>query len=369
MTELIEMNDFASEPEALRISITKAVERVLDSGWFVLGPEVESFEAAWATQCGTSYAVGVANGMDAIELMLRGQDIGPGDEVITTTMTAFATVLGIRRAGATPVLADIDPTTGLMSLESATRCLSKDTRAVLTVHLDGQIREMAEWISFCRQNDITLLEDGAQAHGAHDLGQVAGSFGKAAAFSFYPTKNLGAVGDAGAVVTSDYDLAERLKVLRNYGQSERYHHVEEGLNSRLDELQAAILLERLKFFPTFTARRRSIAMRYMAEINNEWVTLPEPPKQSEAHVYHLFVLRTDKRDQLQTHLRAAGINVNIHYPVPVHMQPPCQDLRRDPAGLRASEKYANQCISIPCHPQMNEEDLSRVIETVNSFRG
>lgn len=365
---MIGMNDFASEPAALREQQIRAVRAVLESGWFVLGSEVEKFEASWAEQCDAPYAVGVANGMDAIEIMLRSLSIGPGDEVITTTMSAFASVLGILRAGATPVLADIDQETGLMSLESARRCVSPSTKAILLVHLYGQLRDMNLWAQFCEETGILLLEDCAQAHLARWEGTVAGNFGRAAAFSFYPTKNLGAIGDAGAIVTSDPVIAEKSKVLRNYGQSTRYHHPELGLNSRLDEIQAAILNTRLSWLPEFTQRRQSIGSRYSREISNPAVSILTPPTEDEAHVYHLCVVKTSQRELLQAHLVKAGIQSNIHYPVPIHAQPPSKNLRRDPHGLENSETYAAQVLSLPCHPQMSDDDVASVVDAVNSYR-
>ena len=221
---MILLNDFKAEPQPLRDAMLAAVSRVFESGWYVLGKEVEAFELEWAAVCGVSRAVGVANGTDAIELAIRSLDIGPGDEVITTPMSAFATVLAIIRAGATPVLADIEAETALLSIDSARRCLSPKTRAVVLVHLYGQVRDTLAWQQFCAQHGIALVEDCAQAHLATLQGKMAGSFGRVGAYSFYPTKNLGAPGDAGALVTDDPHLAERARRLRNYGQRVRYHH-------------------------------------------------------------------------------------------------------------------------------------------------
>src|SRR2546427_7095346 len=298
---MIQINDFKAEPQALRDSMLAAVSRVLESGWYVLGSEVQAFEREWAAVCGVSHAVGVGNGTDAIEVALRSLDIGPGDEVITTPMTAFATVLAIIRAGATPVLADIEAESALLSIESAERCLSSKTKAVVVVHLYGQVRDMSTWQQFCAQHGIALVEDCAQAHLATLSGKVAGSFGRVGAYSFYPTKNLGAPGDAGALVTDDPHLAERARRLRNYGQRVRYHHQELGMNSRLDELQAAILLERLQWLEGFTARRREIARSYFEAMHNPLVRLLAPPAEWSAHGYYLFVVTCPQRHALQTH--------------------------------------------------------------------
>lgn len=364
---MILMNDFKAEPEELIQQQLAATERVLRSGWYVLGQEVKAFEASWAKRCGVSAAVGVANGMDAIEIGMRALGIGVGDEVITTPMTAFATVLAILRVGATPVLADIEPGSGLLSLASVARCISPKTRAVLLVHLYGQVPDLDKWTDFCREHNILLLEDCAQAHLAEWNGRVAGSYGAFGAYSFYPTKNLGAAGDAGALISTDAALAERAKVLRNYGQSERYHHPEVGLNSRLDELHAAMLSERLKWLDDFTEKRRAVVAQYYAQIANPQITLLDRPLQQRSHVHHLFVVLCEDRVRLSAHLTQAGIANLSHYPIPVHKQPPCAGLRVDPAGLSVVEKHAATCLSIPCHPQMSAADVAQVIEAVNAF--
>jgi dTDP-4-amino-4,6-dideoxygalactose transaminase len=365
---MILMNDFKAGPRALVDAQMRAVQRVLESGWYILGREVEEFERAWAKRCEVPFAVGVGNGMDAIEMGLRALDIGPGDEVITTPMTAFATVLAIIRSGATPVLADIKPTTALLDPESVARCISPQTRAVMLVHLYGRVANMDQWEALCRNAGIALVEDCAQAHLARWRGRMAGSFGVFGAWSFYPTKNLGAVGDAGALVTSKDTVAERVRVLRNYGQGQRYHHVELGLNSRLDEVHAAILLERLAWLDEFTERRRAVARAYYEGIDNPRVRMLVPPAEEENHVYHLFVLNVDERDQLGKHLRDSDIQTLSHYPVPIHRQPPCRDLRFDPRGLPNAERHAATCLSIPCHPQLSNADVAHVIEVINAFR-
>ena len=364
---MILMNDFKAEPAALREAMSDAARRVFDSGWYVLGPEVGAFEKAWAAACGTAHCVGVANGMDAIELALRALDIGPGDEVITTPMTAFATVLAIFRAGAIPVLADIDADSALLCPASVRRCLSARTRALVLVHLYGQMRDMPTWVDLCREANIELIEDCAQSHLACWDQQPAGSIGVAGAYSFYPTKNLGAIGDAGALVSSSDAIAQRVSRLRNYGQSERYLHPELGMNSRLDELQAALLLERLRWLDSFTTRRRHIAQAYAAALRDARVGLLAPPQQAGAHVHHLYVVLSDERAALASHLAECGVQTLIHYPVPVHRQDPCIALRRDPQGLTKAERHAEQCLSIPCHAQMSDAQVAQVIDALNSF--
>lgn len=364
---MILMNDFIAEPEAHIQAQLRAVERVIRSGWYVLGKEGVEFERLWAERCGTSHAIGVANGMDAIEIALRALDIGPGDEVITTPMTAFASVLAILRAGATPVLADIHAEDGLLDIESVRRCISADTKAILLVHLYGRVARMREWQDLCDESNIHLIEDCAQSHLAEQDGQAAGSFGIAGAYSFYPTKNLGALGDGGALVTNSAKIADKAAVLRNYGQSVRYHHPELGMNSRLDEMQAAILLARLEWLAESTQKRRDIAARYYAGFSNPAITTLRQPESSLSHAYHLFVICTQHRESLQQHMTDSGVQTLIHYPIPIHHQEKCKTLRHDPAGLQASELHANQCLSIPCHPTMSAEDVDTVIDAVNAY--
>jgi dTDP-4-amino-4,6-dideoxygalactose transaminase len=366
---MILMNDFLSEGKEVQADIEDAVADVIRSGWYVLGERNLKFAGQWAKACGVDYVVGVANGLDAIEIALRSLDIGPGDEVITTGMTAFATVLAIVRAGAVPVIGDIDPTTGLLDPASAARCLSNRTRAVIPVHLYGQLARMDEWLALCSDEGLHLIEDCAQAHLASHDGRVAGSFGVAGAYSFYPTKNLGAFGDAGALVTNDTVLAERASRIRNYGQSDRYHHVEWGMNSRLDEIQASILSVRLKYLERWTCRRQSIARRYHDELVSPHVKALAAPVDEASHVYHLFVVTCINRSGLQAHLHDGGVQTHAHYPVPAHLQPICEELKLDPQGLSNTEHHAKTCLSLPCHPQMTDEQVSRVVDLVNRYVG
>ncbi len=364
---MIPMNAFQREPESLRAKEIDAVRTVLESGWYILGSQVKAFESAWAGRAGTKHAIGVANGMDAIEIGLRCLEIGQGDEVITTPMTAFATVLAIIRAGAIPVLADIDPDTALLDRASVERCIGPKTRALLLVHLYGQVRDMDQWLDLSRRENIRLLEDCAQSHLAAARGEPCGSMGSWGAFSFYPTKNLGAIGDGGALTTNDDEVAAKATVLRNYGQSVRYHHPVLGMNSRLDEMQAAILRVRLETLGEFTKRRQEIARRYRRRINNPRIRLLAAPQSAESHVYHLFVICCDDRNRLADFLKVRGIESLIHYPIPVHLQPPCREVRTDPAGLANAERYAETCLSIPCHPQLTDDEVSEVAKALNEF--
>ena len=364
---MIRMSELASRPAAHAGADREAALRVLGSGRFVLGDEVAAFESNWATACGARWAVGVGNGMDALEISLRAMGIGRGDEVVTTAMTAFATVLAIIRAGATPVLADIESDTGLLSLASVQRCLSAKTRAILLVHLYGQVRGMDGWLRFSREHRLELVEDCAQAHLASAGGVIAGNFGRVGAYSFYPTKNLGAAGDGGAVVGSDEVIGVACRELRDYGQRSRYLHVREGLNSRLDEIQAAILNARLEWLGEATRRRQLIAARYHAGLRNPAVALLAPPESTPSHVQHLFVVRCTRRDALAGWLADAGIESAIHYPVPMHLQPALSGIRRDPQGLAVAQAHALQCLSFPCHPGLSEAESEAVIAAVNRY--
>jgi dTDP-4-amino-4,6-dideoxygalactose transaminase len=363
----VPMNDFRSEPPELLEAQLEGCRRVLHSGWWILGAEVAAFEAEWAAWLNAGAAVGVANGLDAIEIGLRALGIGAGDEVITTPMTAFATVLAILRAGATPVLADIDPGTAMLEPESVRRCISRSTRAIVLVHLYGQIGPIHQLRQLADEGGIHLIEDCAQAHGARLQDRSAGDFGAFGAWSFYPTKNLGAVGDAGALTTRSAALAETARSLRNYGQSVRYHHPLIGMNSRLDELQAALLRVRLKHLDAWVERRRQIARRYALELRNRAVRLLPLPTEAQQHAHHLFVITCAQRAGLQEFLRSRGIDSLIHYPIAIHFQEPCRGLARDPQGLSHAEAHAATCLSLPCHPGMTDADTEAVIFAVNQF--
>ena len=364
---MIPFTAFDREPEDLRAAMRDAFDEVVASGYWILGPAVAAFEEQWAKQCGVSHAVGTANGLDALEIGLRALGIGAGDEVITTPMTALATVLAISRTGATPVLADIDPGTALLDVASAERCITPRTRAIIPVHLYGNGSAAPAWAAYAERHGLHLVEDCAQAHLATVGGRPIGSFGAVGAFSFYPTKNLGAIGDAGALVTGDAELAERARMLRNYGQEDRYHHEVVGMNSRLDELQAALLSVRLRWLERQTERRRDVAAAYTVGITNPRVTLLAPPVERAAHVHHLFVIRCTERDRLRDHLQARGIQTLIHYPVPAHLQTPYRSIAQDPVGLALSEQHGETCLSLPCHAGLTDDEVAMVIEAVDSF--
>ena len=295
----VPFNDFKRDPEILLQAELSAVDNVLRSGWWVLGKNVQAFESAWAHFCEVEGAVGVANGLDAIEIGLRALGVGAGDEVITTSLTAYATTLAIQRCGAIPVYADIDPTTGCLSVDSARLCLSSKTKALVLVHLYGRSANLGAFKTLCDTYDIYLVEDCAQAHLSRFGSAAVGSFGAFAAWSFYPTKNLGAIGDAGAITSNNPTILDKSRQLRNYGQTDRYHHELAGMNSRMDEIHAALLNERLKYLREWTERRRSIAHRYFSEINNPDFFMLSKPSFPTDHVHHLFVMLTQSRDVVQ----------------------------------------------------------------------
>jgi dTDP-4-amino-4,6-dideoxygalactose transaminase len=302
-------------PGANAPEVRAAIDRVIESGWFVLGPEVEAFEEEFAAAAGAAYAVGVGNGTDALMLILRALGIGPGDEVITTPLSAAYTALAIMMAGARPVFADIDPVRLTIDPEQVARAIGPRTRAVLPVHLYGQPADLDGLEPIAARHHLAIVEDCCQAHLATSGGRPVGTIGAAGAFSFYPTKNLGALGDGGAVVTNDRGLAERIRRLRNGGQTDRYHHQDAGINSRLDEIQAAVLRARLPHLPEWTARRRTLAAAYRAALARGPVAVPD--ERDAGHVYHLFVVRSAARADLQAHLSACGVETLIHYPVAI----------------------------------------------------
>jgi dTDP-4-amino-4,6-dideoxygalactose transaminase len=358
---------------AQRAAIDAAIARVLEGGLYILGREVEIFEAAFAAFVGTAYAIGVGSGTDAIELALRACGIGNGDLVFTVSHTAVATVAAIERAGATAVLIDVEPGTYTMAPHELSRALRKPPpgrpAAVLPVHLYGQPADLSAISEITRGHGLRLIEDCAQSHGAQWHGKQTGSIGDIACFSFYPTKNLGALGDGGMVVTSDPALATASREIREYGWRERYISARVGINSRLDPLQAAILGVKLAALPFDNARRQAIAARYDAGLSGLSLALPVR-RPGATHVFHQYVIRLDKRDHLRDGLRAAGIGTGIHYPAPVHCQPAYSGrLTAGPSGLGVTERAAPQILSLPMYPQLSDEAVERVIAEARRFFG
>jgi dTDP-3-amino-3,4,6-trideoxy-alpha-D-glucose transaminase len=342
--------------------VRAAIERVVARGWFVLGPELEAFEDEFAAACGAAHAVGVGTGTDAIALAVRACGIGPGDEVITAPLSAAYSALAIMMAGARPVFADIDPVRLTLDPQSIAAAVTSRTRAILPVHLYGQPADMTGIMDVAGTHRLVVIEDCCQAHGATCNGRPVGSFGTAAAYSFYPTKNLAALGDGGAITTSDPAIAVRLKRLRNGGQTDRYHHSEFGMNSRLDEMQAAILRARLAWLPKWTAERRQLAKAYRTRLAGAIVTVP--PECDPGHVYHLFPILSPERDALQARLKARGIETLIHYPVPIPRQPALASER--PADCPAADRACDQVLSLPLHPGMAPSVVEEVASALHA---
>ena len=350
---------------AYKTEIDAAIERVLDRGRYILGEEVTSFEAEFAAYIGVSHAVGVGSGTEALHVALAACEIGPGDEVITVAHTAVATVAAIELVGATPVLIDIDPDSFTLDPEQLEAAITSRTRAVIPVHIYGQPAEVDRVVEIARKHDLYVIEDCAQAHGATYRGQRVGSFGHIAIFSFYPTKNLGAIGDGGMVVTNDAGLAESARLLHEYGWAERYVSHTQGWNSRLDELQAAILRVKLRYLDQDNQKRARIADQYHEGLDGCDLKLPTV-RENSAHVFHLYVVRSAKRDELQAFLKARDIGTLVHYPVPVHLQPAYQG-RINGRPLPETERAAREILSLPMYPELNDADVQHVIKSIRSF--
>jgi len=344
-------------------AVRDAIDRVIARGWFVLGPELEAFEREFASACGAPEAVGVGTGTDAIAIALRALGIGPGDEVITAPLSAAYSALAIMMAGARPVFADIDPERLTLDPRAAEAAVTSRTAAILPVHLYGQPADMPALSAVAARHKLAIVEDCCQAHLATCAGEPIGSFGAAAAYSFYPTKNLGALGDAGAITTSDPRLAARARRLRNGGQTDRYHHGEFGVNSRLDEMQAAVLRARLAFLPRWTSRRRDLAAAYRARLRGaRRITIP--PEVDSGHVYHLFPVRSAERTAVQAQFRAAGVETLIHYPVPIPKQPALAAER--PADCPVANRVCDEVFSLPLYPSLCPDAIDRVAAALAS---
>jgi len=370
MKNILQANPGAAY-QAYQAEIDAAVARVLSSGWYILGEEVTAFEQEFAAYCETSYAVGVADGTNALLLALRALDIGPGDEVITTGHTAVATAAAIENAGAVPVLVDIDPQTYTLGPEHVAAAITPKTRAIIAVHLYGHPADIDSLKTIADDNGLNLIEDCAQAHGAHYNGKRVGSMGTMGCFSFYPTKNLGAIGDGGAVVTSDEQLLDKLRALRQYGwhEGERYISAETGYNSRLDELQAAILRVKLNNLDADNQRRRDLAGIYDEKLAESGVMTPARVGNIE-HVYHLYVTQVENREKLMADLRERGIGTAIHYPQPIHQQPAYAGrIRTVPDGLPNLTAITPRILSLPLYPELPPEDAAFVAETLSALGG
>jgi len=359
---MISFNDFPKEQEAIGTSVSQAIQRVMQSGWYILGKEGEAFEGEFARYSGSRYGVGVNSGSDALYLAVKALGICGGDEVITVSHTMVSSVDAVTRNGAKPVFVDIDPKTYLMDVSKIKEKITEKTKAILPVHLYGHPVDMAPLLEIAHKHNLYVIEDACQAHGAQYKGKAVGSLGHIGCFSFYPTKNLGAYGDAGILTTDDEAIANKLKKMRNYGQSTRYFYDFTGVNSRLDEMQAAVLRAKLPFLDSWNARRRRVAQLYGEFLENSSIVNPVE-KEYAYHVYHLYVVRSKERDRLQEYLSTRGIQTLIHYPVPVH----AQKAYSTNDNLPVTEKTCQEIISLPINPWISDLDIERICQAINEF--
>jgi dTDP-4-amino-4,6-dideoxygalactose transaminase len=358
--------DLRAQYQSVAREVQQAISVVLERGDFILGREVRLFEEEFAAYCGAEYAVGVDSGTSALELALRAFDIGPRDEVITAANTFIATALAISYTGATPVLVDVDPQTYTIDVSLLERVITDQTKAIVPVHLYGHPVDMDPIMEIAAKDGLVVIEDACQAHGAKYKGRRVGSLGHAAAFSFYPAKNLGAYGDGGIVVTNDRRIAESLQMLRNYGQSEKYHHLVQGFNHRLDTLQAAVLRVKLKHLDAWNASRRQHAQLYRELLATSPVVLPVEASYAEA-VYHLYVIRVRDRDGLRAYLQDRGVTTGIHYPIPIHLQPGYRDLGHEKGSFPVTEEYAKQILSLPMYAELTPASIGYVAKAIEGL--
>ncbi len=354
-------SDFTAAHAEIRNEVESAVMRVVNSGQYIMGRELTAFEEELADWLGVEYVVGVGNGTDALALAFLALGVSPGDEIVTTDITALPTIAAIQQVCAVPIPIDINPATGLLDASGIENALTSRTRGIVPVHLYGRSCDMTAIGKIASENDLWVVEDCAQAIGARHSGRIVGSFGVLGALSFYPTKNLGAYGDGGAVLCQDEDLARKIRSLRNYGQARQNEHTERGVNSRLDEIQAAVLRAKLPHLQGWLARRRALADRYRKELPSD--ILPASHTKEE-HVYHLFPVLVPSRDQFRDHLRNSGVETMIHYPSPVHRQAVMGNLPDD--GFPAASRWSAEVLSLPLHSFLSDESLDCIIESVIS---
>lgn len=347
--------------------ILEKFKEVYEKNWFIQGEEVQKFEEEYAAYCGVKYCVGCGNGLDALFLPLKAYGIGEGDEVIVPSNTFIATALAVSYTGATPVFVEPKIDTFNINPEEIEKKITNKTKAIMAVHLYGQPAEMEQILEIAKKYDLKVIEDSAQAHGATYKGKRTGSLADAAGFSFYPGKNLGALGDAGAMVTNDKELADKVRALGNYGSDYKYHHIYQGNNSRLDEVQAAFLRIKLQELDKWNQERNRIANRYLAEINNPRVILPVTEKDC-THVYHIFGIRCEKREELEKYLNEKGIGTNKHYPIPMHLQGAYEKLQIPKGALPIAEEISATQLSIPMYYGMTEDEISYVIDAINQWK-
>lgn len=360
----INYTDFERMHKPIENELLECFKEVFESQWFIQGKKLEKFEEEFAEYCGTKYCVGVGNGLDALRLILQACDIGHGDEVLVPSNTFIATVLAISYVGATPVFVEPDEDTLLINPKLIEEKITSKTKAIMVVHLYGRIAEMETIMQIAKKHNLRVFEDAAQAHGVCRNGIRAGAWGDAAAFSFYPGKNLGALGDAGAVTTNNKELADKIRALGNYGSKIKYKHEYKGVNSRLDELQAAFLSVKLKHLDRWTEERQAIADRYYAEIKNGKINLPAYSKEN---VYHIFPVLTEYREELQNFLEEKGVHTLIHYPTAIHLQEAYKDMDLAEGAYPIAEKICANELSIPLYPGMTDEEVEYVINCINEF--
>jgi dTDP-4-amino-4,6-dideoxygalactose transaminase len=352
---------------AHKTEISAAISDVLEGGRYILGTEVAAFEQEFSAYVGVAHGIGVGSGTEALHLALRACGVGPGDEVVTVAHTAVATVAAIELAGCVPVLVDIEPDFYTLDPSRVEQAITARTRAIVPVHVYGQPVEMEPLLQIARTHGLRVIEDCAQAHGATCRGKQVGAWGDAGCFSFYPTKNLGAIGDGGMVVTADASLAERARLLREYGWAERYVSAVPGWNSRLDEIQAAVLRIKLRYLDRDNVARRRLAALYDTMIDQTGLVLPRQRPDTQ-HVYHLYAVRSSNRDELQRHLRSAGVSALVHYPVPIHLQPAYQGRLRGSDALPVTERVSREVLSLPMYPELTADQIRIVADAVRSFR-
>jgi dTDP-4-amino-4,6-dideoxygalactose transaminase len=346
--------------------LTETAAKVIESGWYILGDSLHNFETNFAKYCGVSDCIGVANGLDALKIILKAMDIGKGDEVIVPANTFIATLLAVSNVGATPILVEPHEKTFNINPDLIEEKISSKTKAIIPVHLYGQLASMEKIKPIAQKYNLKIIEDSAQAHGAKHENIIAGRFGDAAAFSFYPGKNLGALGDGGAITTNDPQLAEKIRTISNYGSQKKYEHIVKGVNSRLDELQAAFLDIKLKYLNEENDKRRSVAKYYRENISNPLIELPQVEFNEESHVWHLFVIRCKNREKLQNYLKNKGIQTLIHYPIPPHKQLAYKNINI--LDLPITEKIHKEVLSLPVSPVIKDNEVEYIVKIINEFK-
>ena len=362
---MIKFLDLKKINNRFRNEIDLKIKNILDCGWYLQGKENEEFSKHFALYCNTKYALGVANGLDALNLIIKAYGFGSGDEIIVPANTFIATILAISQNGCNPVLVEPDINTYNINPDLIEAVITPKTKAIMVVHLYGQAVQMQKIWDLAKKYNLKIIEDAAQAHGAYYQNRRTGNLGDAAAFSFYPGKNLGAMGDAGGITTNDKDLYEKVKAIANYGSDYKYHHIYKGVNSRLDEIQAAVLDVKLKYLDQDNAKRREIAQYYRENITNPKINLPQTYDE-KAHVWHVFVVRCTNRESLQKHLESNGIQTNIHYPTAPHKQGAYQELTN--LNLPITEKIHREVMSLPISPVMTDDEVKKVVEIVNEWK-